>query len=330
MPNILSIPRELRDDIYERLLGSPLQSNDGNTSRPSLSLRKRVWKGPTAEVTAGNSPTNTTAETTSEPTEDLTSKSEPTKDTPITSTEPDIEYYESEEVVRYPLTTPLPPLHSLLHTSRQLRAELQDTLSRKRLHYKIHLAYRDDTDILYPTWTSIPVLSHRVDTLEVDLRVRAGKSSSLVSANGDDERETTGDPFDGGMVLLRRFLERGVYFLSKKKARKISVGLMSLKILKKGLNVSWRGYDEILKDVWEKLDDWFSGEMDGDPDWESQDELMRFLAERIERFECWIEGVEGRKGWDLKDVVVERERRKEVRREEREQRGQDEQGEMGM
>jgi len=40
--------------------------------------------------------------------------------------------------------------------------------------------------------------------------------------------------------------------------------------------------------------------------------------------------VEGRKGWDLKDVVVERERRKEVRREEREQRGQDEQGEMGM
>jgi len=112
-------------------------------------------------------------------------------------------------------------MHSLLHTSRQIRAELLETLSLTRLHYKVDLGFRADTDTLYPTWISVPALSHRVDVLDVNLRIRRGKTSSLCSVQGgDDELEREGDVFCGGLILLGRFLDRGVYFLSRRRRRR--------------------------------------------------------------------------------------------------------------
>jgi hypothetical protein len=127
--------------------------------------------------------------------------------------------------------------------------------------------------------------------------------------NGDDELEREGNVFSGGLMLLRRFLERGVYFLSKKKAQKITVGLLALHILRKDLNNNGREAKEELDEIAQGLDEWFRGDMDegtSPQERERQDELMRFLAERIDRFSCQIE--DARREWDVKAVVAERER----------------------
>jgi hypothetical protein len=164
MPNLLSLPRELRDDIYKWVLSGPFQSG---TPRPSLRSRKRVSKqtAKDAATDSTNNPANTAdpANDNSIPAAATSSSSPDGPSSSITSTSSGADYYDGEETVRYPLTTPVPPMHSLLYTSRQIRSELLETLSRTRLHYKIDLAFRDDTDILYPTWISVPALSHRVD-----------------------------------------------------------------------------------------------------------------------------------------------------------------------
>jgi hypothetical protein len=314
MPNLLSLPRELRDDIYKRVLSGPLQTG---ISRPSLRSRKRVSKQTSKNVaTDPASDSSIPVATTSD-----SSPNEPSSS--ITSTTSGAGYYDGEETVRYPLTTPLPPMHSLLHTSRQIRAELLETLSLTRLHYKIDLGLREDTDVLYPTWISVPALSHRVDVLDVNLRIRHGKTSSLCSVHGDgdgDELERDGDVFSGGLMVLRRFLDRGVYFLSKKKAQKITVGLLAMHILlPKDQDYSVEDSKELLKDLAQFLDEWFRGNTDEDSspqERERQDELMRFLAERIDRFSCQIE--DARREWDLKAMVAERERLREKREQLRE------------
>jgi hypothetical protein len=317
MPNLLSLPRELRDDIYKRVLSGPLQTG---TSRPSLRSRKRVSKQTSKNVaTDPASDSSIPAAVTSD-----SSPNEPSSS--ITNTTPGADYYDGEETVRYPLTTPLPPMHSLLHTSRQIRTELLETLSLTRLHYKIDLGLREDVDILYPTWISVPALSHHVDVLDVNLRVRHGKTSSLCSVQGDDdELEREGDVFSGGLTLLRRFLDRGVYFLSKKKARKITVGLLALHILlPKDPDYNRKDSKELLKELAQFLDEWFRGNMDEDSspqEQERQDELMRFLAERIDRFSCQVE--DARREWDVKAVVAEREML-------RQKQGQPREGEQGV
>jgi hypothetical protein len=314
MPNLLSLPRELRDDIYKRVLSGPLQTG---LSRPSLRSRKRVSKQTFKNVAtdpAGDSSIPVVATSDGLP-------NGPSSST--TNTTPGAGYYDGEETVRYPLTTPLPPMHSLLHTSRQIRTELLETLSLTRLHYKIDLGLREDTDILYPTWISVPALSHRVDVLDVNLRIRHGKTSSLCSVHGDgdgDELEREGDVFSGGLMLLRRFLDRGVYFLSKKKAQKITVGLLAMHILlPKDHDYNGKDSKELLKDLAQFLDDWFRGNTDEDSspqERERQDELMHFLAERINRFSCQIE--DAKREWDVKAVVAERERLRQTREQLRE------------
>ena len=65
----------------------------------------------------------------------------------------------------------------------------------------------------------------------------------------------------------------------------------------------------LFKDLTEALDEWFRGVTDEDSspqEREEQDELMRSLAERIDRFSCQIE--DARREWDLKAVIAERER----------------------
>ena len=254
MPHILSLPRELRDEIYKWGLLDDLASAKSRTLQRE---RKRVSHSAT-----------------------------------------DPETYYGEESVRYPEHTSLPPTYPLLQTSRQLRAELLDSVKRMGpLRYKIDLANRDDQDVLYPTWISVPMFSKTVDVLDVEVRVRSGKTSSVCSVVGDDGIEYEGDVYSAGLVLLQRFLERGVYFLSKKKAKKIKVGLLAV-------NINTHEYvnEESLV---ETLEEWMIGQNDlggGQDVKEREDKQFRFLAERIESVRLSVNGRLSRE-WNLKDVL---------------------------
>jgi hypothetical protein len=314
MPNLLSLPRELRDDIYKWVLNGPFQSS---APRSSTRTRKRVSK-----LTAKDAATDSTTKNATNPANPTNGSSMPVGKPPKpTSAGPGDNYYDGEEIVRYPLSTPLPPTQSLLHTSRQIRAEMLDSISRTPLRYKVELAFRQDTDTLYPTWITVPALSHRVDVLDVDIRVRRGKTSSVCSFNGDDEREREGNIFSGGLTLLRRFLERGVFFLSSKKAQKITVGLLALNILTKDLldNCEDEAKEarEAIDNIGQFLDEWFRGDTDEDATPQERahmDEFMQLLRERVDRFSCRIG--EASREWDIKAVMGERERLKLEREQE--------------
>ena len=294
MPSFFSIPLELREDIYRKLLNSPL------VSKPSLRPRQRISKEQqSAKESAFDSVSSATNSTKEASDEGAVPKA---MISGLTTQElGETEYYDGEESVRYSLAKPLPPTHSLLHTCRQVRAEMLDIVRRSELRYKIRLAFREDKDTLYPTWISVPALSNRIDVLEVEIRVRQGKTSSLFStaAGDDDEREYGGDSTFGGLVLLRRFLERGVYFLSKKKAQNITIGLLLLHIVPKDLD---REPDELFEVTSNSVNDLL---LDNDDDYIGE-ELIRFFAERIDRFSYQVG--EQRKDWNMRDVISERDR----------------------
>ncbi|OCL02940.1 hypothetical protein AOQ84DRAFT_392605 [Glonium stellatum] len=271
MPHILSLPRELRDEIYKWGLLDDLASAK---SRALQRERKRV--------------SHSTI---------------------------DSETYYGEESVRYPEHTSLPPTYPLLQTSRQLRAELLDSVKRMGpLRYKIDLANRDDQDVLYPTWISVPIFSKRVDVLDVELRIRNGKTSSVYSVVGDDEVEYEGDVFSAGLVVLQRFLERGVYFLSKKKAKRIQVGLLAVNI-----NTREDVSDKSTVEVADILEEWMMGQSDlggGPHAKEREDKQFRFLTQRIENVRLSVNGRLSRE-WKLEDMLrkrdeIELERQAEV------------------
>ena len=183
-----------------------------------------------------------------------------------------------------------------------------DSVTRTPLHYKIDLAFRDDTATYDPTWISVPSLAYHVDVLDVDLRVRPGKTSSLCSINDDDTREREGDVFFGGLMLLRRFLDRGVLFLSKKKRQKITIGLLALNCLTQDVGTGGKKPKGLIDDIGEFLDEWLRGTntFDNSPyTLERQDELLRFFSERIDRFS--FRYGDASREWDIKAAIASRE-----------------------
>jgi hypothetical protein len=265
MPNILTIPREIRDEIYKWGMLDTLASCE---SSPLQRGRKRV------AYDAAN---------------------------------PETHY--GEEGIRYPDHTPLPPTHSLLRTSRQLRAELLDCLRRMGpLTYRIDLTNREDKNTLYPTWISVPILTKRVDFIEVQLRTRRRKTSSISGIVSDNDMEPYGDPFVRGLALLERFLERGVYFLSKKKRQTMSVGLLAINIDKEE-----QFSDEEIDEWVDGLDGWMMGTRDLDQglpeDFEREDKQFRFLVGKIEKVSLAFQG-KSRREWDLQEMLQKREERR--------------------
>ncbi|MCJ1350303.1 MAG: hypothetical protein MMC33_000284 [Icmadophila ericetorum] len=285
MPHILSIPRELRDEIYKHNLQEPLTASPPTLQSQSTLSRQTVL---------------------------------------CLETDPD--YHFGEVSVRYPTLTPLPPSHGLLQTCRQLRAELLDCIRRMPIRYKIDLASRTDKDVLYPTWVSIPAFVKHIDVLDVQLRLRYGKTSSIISTASnfpqgdynDAVYKLRSDPFFGGLALLQRFLERGVYFLSKKKRERISVGTLAV-------NVSVVKEDEQqaldqARELADDLDTWLRGETE--PSFTSsmhedkgrEDEQFRILAGKVERVVLSIVGRRERE-WVLQEMLAAREKTREVDRE---------------
>lgn len=259
MPNILSLPRELRDEIYKWGLLDTLASAKDRRLQHG---RKRVSRSPKSFS------------------RDLAADAK-------------IGYHEGEEAVRYPKHTSLPPTHSLLHTSRQLRAELLDSIKRMGpVKYKIDVTGRNDKNVLYPTWISVPVFARHVDILEVQLRVHLGQTSSICSTPDDEGRERDGDMFPGGIALLERFLERGIYFLSKKKAQRITVGLLDIQVDSLP-DVEEEGVIEVIDSIADCVESWVLGtdlnEFGGDRK-EKAERHFRFLASRIERLRLSFQG----------------------------------------
>lgn len=182
------------------------------------------------------------------------------------------------------------------------------------LRYKIDLTNRNDKDALYPTWISVPVLPGfgergRVDILECVLRVRSRKTSSVWTVAGDENGNFEGDVFFGGLGLLQRFVKRGVYFLSKKKAEKISVGLLAIDVDQSSEYLTAEECIQEVDDFANRLDEWMRGVNEfgtgEQEDWDREDGQFRFLASKIDRLSLSVKG-NLRREWDLKEMIIKR------------------------
>jgi len=243
MPNLLTIPREIRDQIYDWALSDTLASS---RSRDLQRERKRIKHS---------------------------------------SSDPETLF--GEDSVQYPVHTSLPPAHGLLHTTRQIRREFLDSIKRLgAIRYKVDLVDRKDSGVLAPTWISVPCFADRIDVLEVHWRVRSGKTSSMVTSVGDSERYVY-NGFDGSLALLQRFVERGVYLLSKKKRHKIHIGVLEIH-LNTGDGILEGELDESAEGAGLFLDDYLIGEMSSIYDAERrqrEDEQFEMLAGKIDRIQ---------------------------------------------
>lgn len=271
MPNLLTIPREIRDEIYKWGLLDSLASSQ---SRALQRDRKRIA---------------------------------------FDDADPETHY--GEESVRYPEHTSLPPTHSLLQTSRQLRAELLERIQRMgKLKYKIDLTNRGDKDTLYPTWISVPAFATRVDLVEVELRVRNRKTSSVWTVAEGEGREYEGFVFLGGLVLLQRFLERGIHFLSKKKAQKITIGELAIYVDRPDF-VDEEDTAREMDEFAEFLDDWMRGATVLGPledAKEREERQFRLLAGKVERVSLFARN-KLRREWDMSEMLEKRDEEERLR-----------------
>ena len=199
---------------------------------------------------------------------------------------------------------------------------------RASIDYKIRLAFREDKELLYPTWISVPAFADRIDVLDVEIRIRRKKTASLFSTTSSivsqsDEGRRDGDLYFASLVLLQRFLERGPSFLSKRIAPQthtsLTIGTIVLHVVPKDLF-----YPQPAKDVFSDTIEWVNeflvDEEEGHVNahnlerWKRTQDFLRIFTERIDRLAVQVEDL--RQEWDLKRVMAEREERFRRRREE--------------
>jgi len=108
----------------------------------------------------------------------------------------------------------------------------------------------------------------------------------MVTSVGDSERYVY-NGFDGSLALLQRFVERGVYLLSKKKRHKIHIGVLEIH-LNTGDGILEGELDESAEGAGLFLDDYLIGEMSSIYDAERrqrEDEQFEMLAGKIDRIQ---------------------------------------------
>jgi hypothetical protein len=268
MPTILTIPREIRDQIYGWTLSETLASFQ---SRDLQRERKRLTHFPS-----------------------------------------DPETLFGEDAVQYPVHTSLPPAHGLLHTTRQIRHEFLDSIKRLgSIRYQVDLVDRQDRGVLAPTWISVPCLpcfTDRIDVLEVNWRVRLGKTSSIVTSVGDSDVYLC-NAINGSLAMLQRFVERGVYLLSKKKRHKVHIGLLEIH-LNGGAEIDEETLDEYAIETCSFLDDYLLGEVSSIyyevEKRQTFDAQFEMLASKIDRIQLYANGTL-KQEWELHDAVAKRE-----------------------
>jgi hypothetical protein len=319
IPNLLSLPRELRDDIYELVFRSSLTLKKAHLPRIRIS-KKKSSSDEAVESTRETDPHN--------------GASKGGDCTPGESNDGRlvrVDYYEGEEAIQYPSANAEPPTGPLLCVNQQIRAEMQETIQKKSINWRIRLAFRDDKELLYPTWISMPAFTDRIDTLDVEIRVRKKKTASLFSTassiastpSENHNNRNNGYVLFGGFALLQRLLERGPGFVNKKRGTEssptpLTIGCVTVHLVPKDMEyrvphseprelfdecVDW--VDELLTS---KEDDDFPPRLSGrDEEWVRIDEFMHFFAERIGRFALEIEGM--RREWVLEDAMLDRDER---------------------
>ncbi|EEH44030.2 uncharacterized protein PADG_00319 [Paracoccidioides brasiliensis Pb18] len=243
MPNLLTLPRELRDEIYRHFItqtppatphrtpippkqSSPLSVSVEQSQRSSSSIIKRFSRLPphTPSCVTSNSTTSSTSSTTT-----TTSSS---------SSSLGSNYVPHESTIRYPIQQPTPHTAPLLFTANhRLTHDLHTHLSSTRtpIAFLADVRLHTPPNLLYPTWISVPAstallarLKRSIDVLDVNLRMRMGKTGTVCTVNdcaevdeveGLKRRISRGgrsgswaNAFDGGLVLLWRFLEGGIGF----------------------------------------------------------------------------------------------------------------------
>ena len=323
MPDFLALPRELRDDIYELVFRSSLAIKNANFPRIRISKKKFPSGEETTETQDMASYEDDRTGLTGLPgTSNISGLSNPI-------------YYPGEEAIRYPVAEAVPPTDPLLLVNQQIRAEMQETIQKKPVNWRIRLAFRDDKELLYPTWISMPAFTDRIDILDVEIRVRKKKTaslfsttSSIASASSNNDRHVNlkgvneGDVFFGGFALLQRLLERGPSFVSRKKpttssTNPMTIGCVTIHLLPKDLEYHRQPHEMLAECVdWvEQLltdkDDSDYTSKDQNEEWQRIDKFLHFFAERIERFAFEIEGK--RREWVMKDAMMERDERTALR-----------------
>ena len=129
--------------------------------------------------------------------------------------------------------------------------------------------------------------------------------------------------FSGGLALLQRFLERGVYFLSKKKREKISVGTLAVHV--RVPKEQEKETEDGAKEIADVLDEWMRGNVEPSGSEsvmerkEREDAQFRIFAGRVERVELSLVGKLERT-WVLKEMLEAREKSTMERNEERQRR----------
>jgi hypothetical protein len=267
MASLLTIPREIRDEIYGWALLDTLASSRSQDLRRE---RKRITYSPD-----------------------------------------DPETIFGEGSVRYPVHTSLPPTHALLHTARQLRNEFLDSVKRLgKLKYKVDLIHREDKGILDPIWISVPCLPcfvNKVDELEVHWCSRVSETSSVMSYVGYDQERWQSNGLSASLAMLQRFVERGIYLLSKKKRQKVHIGLLAI-YLDMEVESDEEEVPLLARETSNFLNDWMVGDTDfayDDNAREREDAQFRLLAGKIDRIQLHVNGTLGRE-WELSEVTAKR------------------------
>jgi hypothetical protein len=180
------------------------------------------------------------------------------------------------------------------------------------VRYEVDLVDRKDRGTLAPTWVSVPCLpcfTDRIDVLSVNWRARSHRTSSIATSVGDSQYYVC-NAFNGSLALLQRFIERGVYLLSKKKRAKLHIGLLEIHI-----NLSGTEFDneEDIQTFAEQacmyLDDYLLGVYSLDDyggHWETLNEQFEMLVSKIDRVQIHANGALHRE-WDLSQAVARRE-----------------------
>jgi hypothetical protein len=223
------------------------------------------------------------------------------------------EVIHGEKQICYPSKTSLPPSHGLLLATRQLRAELLQTVKRLGpIRYKVDISSREDNGLVVPTWIKIPILTDKIDVLQVQWRFRAKKSSSVATFDGDNVT-SWGCGFGASLAMLQRFVERGVYLLSKKKRKNIHIGLLAIN-MDTPVDMPTELAETMANDIISNVDEWMAGEnffaWDDARD-ERENGQFDLLSNKIGKLRFSLDGV-AKKKWVLAD---EAEKRRELRRE---------------
>jgi hypothetical protein len=220
-------------------------------------------------------------------------------------TDPETHYGENR--VCYPMQTSAPPAQGLLSAARQLRTEFLETVKRLGpIRYKVDVSSRQDNGLITPTWIAVPLFTDRIDILDAQWRYRNKKTSSVATFNGDDIT-AWGQGFSATLAMLQRFIERGVYLLSKKKRKNIHIGLLAIN-MDSPADMS-REYAEIMADqIVTSLDQWMLGVEVYSYDEDAKErEHVQFdlLTGRIDRLQFSLNRVV-KKEWIMADEVAKR------------------------